>query len=95
MFANQSGKDVVALIAVNADGTLTVKDRSNKPVPPMAMNDLFQHLGSLKTTDMKTVAFTVLETSSSPIIIRIVIDGHVYCFQYIPEQGGWVQIPCP
>lgn len=95
MLADQSSKDIVALIAVKADGSLGVQDRSNKPVTPMPMDDLFQHLGALKTTDMKTVAFTILETSSSPIIIRIVIDGQVYCFQYIPEQGGWVQIPCP
>ena len=34
MLADQSGKDIVALIAVKADGSLTVQDRSNKPVTP-------------------------------------------------------------
>jgi hypothetical protein len=95
MFADQSNQDIVALVAVKADGSISVQDRSMEPVDPLPMDILFKKVGALRTTDMKAVAFTILQTSSSPTIIRIVINGHVYCFEYIPEQGGWVQVPCP
>ena len=83
--------DTVAIIELKSDLSLEVKDQNGSSVDSMELGTIFKKLEQLTTLELKTPGFTLLRTRGSEII-RVIIDGRVYCFRW--NGTTWVQTSC-